>query len=215
MTKYRRQLISWLKYEYFFIPHITNTYILVPMDGRCVSLFLSIFIVNFLSVTNEGKKLYIKDSLRVKPYDDRLDPKILQTVVVDALTARYKNRKMIDVSKSRYKWHMAWRGFKRFLTETILKVFCPSIVRDLRAIKLLKEMVSNDDVIRNKLNFVLPFNNSKTTKKGNDKKENSDEDSDEESNEEDDDDDRDEDDSTEEEKSNSKTRKKTLDDLFK
>ncbi|XP_026814071.1 acidic leucine-rich nuclear phosphoprotein 32 family member B-like [Rhopalosiphum maidis] len=215
------------------------------MDERCVFLFLSIFIINFLSVTNEGKKLYIKDTLKVKPFDDRLEPKKLQTVVVDALTARYKNRKMIDVSKNRFKFHMVWRGFKRFLMETILKVFCPSIVRDLRSIKLLREMVSNDDVVRNKLNFVLPFDNSKSTKKGNNKDENSDEDSDKESDdendkesneskkrnkkpvikgknskteknsEEDDDDDSDEDDSIEEEESNPKKRKKTLDDLFK
>jgi len=127
--------------------------------------------------------IFISDTLRVKPFDDRLEPKQLQTVVVDALTARYKNRKMLDVSKNRFKFHMIWRGFKRFFTETVLKVFCPSIVRDLRSIKLLREMVSNNDVIRNKLDFVLPFNNSKLTKKGNDKEENSEENGDEDSDE--------------------------------
>ncbi|XP_025202696.1 suppressor of Mek1-like [Melanaphis sacchari] len=149
------------------------------MDRQCVYLFLSIFIINFLSVTNGGKKIYIKDSLTVKPFDDRLESKRLQEIVIDVMIAKFKNRKMIDVSKTRYNINMAWRGMKRFLIGKMMSFFSPSIAKELKAIKLLKELVSKNDDIKNKYNFVLPFKKPNMSQKYKYKEENDEEDSEE------------------------------------
>ncbi|XP_022175910.1 pheromone-processing carboxypeptidase KEX1-like [Myzus persicae] len=133
------------------------------MDGRCVYLCLSVFIISFLSVTDGEKKiLLIRDSLNIKPYDNRLGPKQLHMIVAKALTARYKDRKMLEVSKSRYNFHVAWRGIKNFFWKKVLGVFCPSIVRELKAVQVLKDLLIHpgNNSLKDKLGFKLPFKKS-------------------------------------------------------
>lgn len=87
---------------------------------------------------------------------------------------------MLEVSKSRYNFHMAWRGIKKFFRQKILNVFCPSIARDLKVLKELKYLLIHDDngSIKDTLGLTLPFKKSK--KEG--KQETSEGESDEESN---------------------------------
>ncbi|XP_015369801.1 PREDICTED: uncharacterized protein LOC107165882 [Diuraphis noxia] len=151
------------------------------MDGKCVYLFLTIFFINILSVANGREKIYIRDSLKVKPFDDRLGTKQLFEVVVNALTTRYKNRKMLEVSKNRYNFHMAWRGIKNFFWQKILNVFCPSLSRELKALRELKRLLIHDDngSIKAGLGLTLPFKKSKKEGKQDISEEESDETSDE------------------------------------
>ncbi|XP_060865443.1 LOW QUALITY PROTEIN: probable ATP-dependent RNA helicase ddx52 [Metopolophium dirhodum] len=181
------------------------------MDGRCVYLFLLIFIINFLSVTN-GEKIYIRDSLKVKPFDNRLGTKQLYSVVVNALKTRYKNRKMLEVSKSRYAFHTAWRGIKNFFWEKVLNVFCPSITRELKAIRVLKDALvksNSKNGIQNKFGFTIPFKKKQNKAKKKTSEENSDEESDEESEEESEEGSSEESDEESDEESNAKGKKKT------
>jgi len=74
---------------------------------------------------------------------------------------------MLEVSKNRYNFHMAWRGIKYFVRQKILNVFCPSIARELKALKELKYLLirDNNGSIKNKLGLTLPFKKSKKKNK--------------------------------------------------
>ncbi|KAL5241366.1 hypothetical protein ACI65C_008776 [Semiaphis heraclei] len=140
---------------------------------------------------------------------------------------------MLEVSKRRYNFHMAWRGLKKLFWENILKVFSPSIARELKAVKELKKLLMNDDnsSIKDSIGLTLPF--KKLKKKG--KQETSEEESDDESNEDSDEEsdenlnknskkrktnkkkgetDEDDDDSDSDEEDTKKNNKINLDDLF-
>lgn len=71
---------------------------------------------------------------------------------------------MIDVPKPYHKLYMVWRGIRTFFVEKMLYIFCPSLLNELRAVRALKEMVSNNKRIQKQLNFILPFEKSKPIK---------------------------------------------------
>lgn len=94
---------------------------------------------------------------------------------------------MLEVSKTRYAFHTAWRGIKSFFWEKVLNVFCPSITRELKAIRVLKDALiknNNKSAIQNKFGFTIPFKKNQNKSKKKTSEEESDEESDEESEEE-------------------------------
>lgn len=91
---------------------------------------------------------------------------------------------MLEVSKSRYAFHMAWRGIKNFFWEKVLNLFCPSIIRELKAVRELKKaLIQNNsrNGTKNMFGFTIPFKNLQKKRKKKTSEEENDEESEEES----------------------------------
>lgn len=91
----------------------------------------------------------------IKPFDSPTKPKKLSDIVADALTAQYKDRMLLDVSKTQYAVNMAWRGFRQYLWKKVLNWFCPSLLRDANVGTSLKRLLYENDDVRKRLGLVL------------------------------------------------------------
>lgn len=123
----------------------------------------------------------------MRPFNYQIEPKELEHVVADALSKQYKNRRLLDVSKTNYTIVKAWRGIKNFFTKGVTRLFASSFYRDAKTGRSLKEYLSDHYDVTKRLGFVVPYknksllngNNSKRRKKTLGRRNNNDDESDE------------------------------------